>query len=460
MDRLTPLDVWFLHAEDGIDHMHMGLVTRMGGPCPDHADVLADVANRLDRIPRYRQRVAWPALGRPVWVDDTDFDVARHVLRTTVPPPGDEAALADLAGRLFEREIDRAHPLWEIWVIDGFADGSWATVQKVHHSLTDGVGGSALVAALVDAVPDAPPPPPSTWTPSPPPSSLACAADGVVTGLQDAAATLRRWRPAPRKTASTLLDLTAGALTYSHDLLPTHPTVLNGPLHAGRRWLPARVEREDVDAIRRAYGVSLNDVALTAASGGIRDLLLAHGESVAGREVRTLVPVSLRRPSEDGVLHNRVAAMIADLPVGIADPVTRLEVLHDRLGALKRSGETEVTATIVDVSPHLPWVPVTTTLRTAARLLHRHVQRHLNTVTTNVPGPPVPLWWMGRPVQRAWPAVPVGESVRLGIAIFTYLGDVTFGVTADRAALPDADLVARGIESTVASLRQALHATV
>ncbi len=363
-----------------------------------------------------------------------------------------KAALAELASRLFARELDRAHPLWEIWVVDGLADGTWATVMKVHHSLTDGVGGASLVAALVDVTPDAPPPSPVTWTPAPTPGAVRLAADGAVSGVRTAVDAVRRWRPAPRQLAGTALDLTAGALTYSHDLLPTHATVLNGPLHAARAWWPARVARGDVETIRHRHGVSLNDVALTAASGGLRDLLLAHDESVTGRDVRSLVPVSLRHLSEDGVLHNRVAAMIADLPVGIADPVDRLQVVHDRLHDLKNSGETEVTATIVDVSPHLPWVPVTTTLRTAARLLHHHVQRYINTVTTNVPGPPVPLWWMGRPVLRAWPAVPIGESVRLGIAIFTYGDDVTFGVTADRVALPDAHLVARGIEATVASL--------
>lgn len=462
MDRLTPLDVWFLHVEDGIDHMHMALVAVLEGPCPEHADVLADVAGRLDRIPRYRQRVRWAPLGlaNPVWVDDLDFDVAFHVRRATTRPPGDDAALADLVGRLVGRELDRTRPLWEIWVVDGLAEGRWATIMKVHHSLTDGVGGSALVSVLVDASAGVPAPQPSLWHPEPAPSTLGLLVDDWRTRLDPTPA--RRAAAHALRSPGTTLDrmrgVVTGALTYARDLPPTSPTVLNGPLHASRRWWPASVARDAVDAIRRDRQVSLNDVALTIVTGGFRDLLLAHGESVEDRDVRSLVPVNLRRLERDGVLHNRVGAMVADLPVGIADPSQRLDVVHERLAALKASGETQVTASIVETSAHLPWPPVTTAMRAAARLLHTHVQRNVNTVTTNVPGPPGPLWWMGRRILRSWPVTPIGEAVRVGVAIYSYTDAVTFGVTTDREAVPDGHLVARGIERDLEVLAAASRA--
>lgn len=458
MDRLTPLDAWFLHVEDGVDHMHMALVGVLEGPCPDHYAVLTDVAGRLDRVPRYRQRVQWHRLGitAPVWVDDLDFDVADHVRRVTVPAPDDDDALALLVGRLIERELDRTRPLWEIWVVEGLADGTWAAVIKVHHSLTDGVGGSGLVAALMDLVPDPPPPPSSTWVPTPRPPGWRMVVEGPLRRAWSTVAAARPGRAHPGKVLEAARDAVAGSLAYTRDLPPTRPTVLNGPLHPERGWWPASVRRADVEAVRHHHRVSLNDVALTMIAGGLRDLLLAHDESVAAREVRSLVPVSLRQGDRDGVLHNRVGAMVADLPVGIPDPVTRLEVVHERLEALKDSGEIQLTASLVDLSTHLPWAPVTGTLRTVAGLLHVLVQRNVNTVTTNVPGPPVPLWWMGRQIVRAWPVVPIGESVRVGVAIFTYRDQVTFGVTTDPVAVPDGHLVARGLERDLATLVQAL----
>lgn len=458
MDRLTPLDAWFLHVEDGVDHMHMALVGVLEGPCPDHDAVLADVAGRLDRVPRYRQRVQWHRLGitAPVWVDDPHFDVADHVRRATVPAPGDDAALARRVGQLIERELDRTRPLWEIWVVDGLADGTWATVIKVHHSLTDGVGGSGLVAALLDLVPDPPPLPPSTWMPAPRPTGWRMVVEEPLRRAWSTVTTMHPGRPRPGQAIDTARDAVAGSLAYTRDLPPTRPTVLNGPLHPERGWWPASVPRADVEAVRQHHRVSLNDVALTVIAGGLRDLLVAHGEPVAARDVRSLVPVTLRQQDRDGVLHNRVGAMVADLPVGIPDPTARLCVVHQRLEALKGSGEIQLTASLVDLSTHLPWAPVSGTLRTVAGLLHVLVQRNVNTVTTNVPGPPAPLWWMGRQVLRAWPVVPIGESVRVGVAIFTYLDRVTFGVTTDRVAVPDGHLVVRGLERDLATLVAAL----
>ncbi len=456
MDRLTPLDAWFLHVEDGVDHMHMALVCIFEPACPAPDEAADDIARRLDRIPRYRQRVRRAPfdLAAPVWSDDPDFDVRNHVFRTTARAPGDDGALAEVVSELIGTEVDRAHPLWELWIVDGLADGRWAVVTKVHHSLTDGVGGAELFSVLVDADREPPDLPAPDWRPGPDPSRLRVLADRVADQLHPLRVARGAAR-APFRLARSAATSARGLLALAHDVPPTSPTVLNGRLTSSRRWWPATASLADVDRIRAQHGVTVNDVALTAISGGLRDLLVAHGEPLDGREVRSLVPVSLRHLDRDGALHNRVAAMVADLPVGIADPTERLAVVHDRLVALKASHEADVTADLAELGTHLPFLPILIGFHGVTGFLHRFGQRFVNTVTTNVPGPPVPLYWMGRRMERAYPVTPIGECVRVGVAIFSYGGQLTFGVTTD-AAVPDGHLVAAGIERDLGALaRQA-----
>ena len=455
MDRLTPLDAWFLHVEDGVDHMHMALVCVFAPSCPAPDEAAEDIAKRLDRIPRYRQRVRHAPfdVAAPVWSDDPDFDVHNHVHRTTVRAPGDDRRLAEVVSELISTEIDRRHPLWELWLVDGLADGRWAVVTKVHHSLTDGVGGAELFSVLVDASPEPPDLPEPDWQPGPDPSRLRVLVDRVADQLHPlrlVGATTR----APRRVARSAVASAKGLLALAHDVPPTAATVLNGQLTPTRRWWPATTWLADVDCIRSRHAVTVNDVALTAITGGLRDLLLARGEHVDDRDVRSLVPVSLRQLDRDGALHNRVAAMVADLPVGIADPTERLEVVHDRLVRLKASHEADATATVAELGTHLPFLPIVIGFHGVTGFLHRFGQRFVNTVTTNVPGPAVPLYWMGRRMERAYPVTPIGECVRVGVAIFSYDGRLTFGVTTDRAAVPDGHLVAEGIERDLRTMTE------
>jgi diacylglycerol O-acyltransferase len=453
MDRLTPLDAWFLHVEDGVDHMHMALVSVFEPPCPSLEDAADDIARRLDRIPRYRQRVrrAPADLTAPVWFDDPDFDIGNHVRRVAVRAPGDDRMLAEVVGELVSNEVNRTHPLWEVWLVEGLAEGRWATVAKVHHCLTDGVGGAELFSVLLDTTPKSPVLPDTGWEPAADPSGLRVLTERVADAL-DLQRPMRTVLHAPRRLARALLDSTRGLIALARDVPPTSATILNGPLAPCRLWWPATTSLEDVRHIRKAYDVTVNDIALTVIAGGLRDLLLAHDELVENRDVRSLVPVSLREVDLDGALHNRVAAMVADLPVGIADPTERLEVVHDRLAALKASHETDATANLAELGAHLPFLPIVIGFHGVTAFLHRFGQRNVNTVTTNVPGPSVPLYWMGRRMERAYPVTPIGESVRVGIAIFSYGDHLTFGVTTDRSAVPDGHVVATGIERDLAAL--------
>jgi diacylglycerol O-acyltransferase / wax synthase len=456
MDRLTPLDAWFLHVEDGVDHMHIALVAVFEGPPPAYEQVVDDVARRLYRIPRYRQRVhrAPFDLAAPVWADDPDFDVRNHVQRAAVRVPGDDRMLAEVVSDLISNEIDRTHPLWEMWLIEGLAGGHWGLLTKIHHCLTDGVGGAELFSVLVDTSPDAPAPPPANWSPAPPPSWPRMMASQAASRLRPGRAMRAVLRVPGRLTRGTF-DAAQGLAALTHDLPPTAPTILNGPLAPCRLWWPAEVEMAEVDRIRQCHDVTVNDVALTVIAGGLRDLLEHYDEAVDDRDVRSLVPVSLRQIDRHGALHNVVAAMVADLPVGIADPTERLHVVHDRMVALKRSHEADATANLAELGTHMPFLPIMVGFQGVTGFLHRFGQRFVNTVTTNVPGPPLPLYWMGRHMERAYPVTPIGECVRVGVAIFSYGDHLTFGVTADRSAVPDGHLVAEGIERDLAALADA-----
>ena len=185
MDRLSPLDSLFLHVEDGVTHMHIASCAIFEGPPPPYEDVVELIASKLPLLPRYRQRVRFPPanLGPPVWVDDPHFDLAYHVRHSALPPPGGEEELNNLMGRLMAVELDRDHPLWEAWMIEGLTGGRWALISKVHHCMVDGVSGTDLMVQLLDESPRPAAPPPESWMPAPEPSAARLAFDGVVDAL-------------------------------------------------------------------------------------------------------------------------------------------------------------------------------------------------------------------------------------------------------------------------------------
>jgi WS/DGAT/MGAT family acyltransferase len=229
---------------------------------------------------------------------------------------------------------------------------------------------------------------------------------------------------------------------------PGPATSLNGPIGPHRRWDWARSSLADVKRIRKAHGGTVNDVVLAAITRGFRDLLLDRGEPVEGRAVRTLVPVSVRAEHERGTYNNKVSAMFADLPVAIDDPVQRLRSISEQMQRLKESGQAVAAERLTALGGFAPAM----LLALAGRVGTRVPQRAVNTVTTNVPGPQHPLYLAGRRMLEAFPFVPLGGSVRVGVAIFSYDSNISFGVTGDRDAAPDIGVLCRGIERGMAEL--------
>jgi WS/DGAT/MGAT family acyltransferase len=455
MDRLKSLDAVFIDAEDEDPHTSMAIasIAVFEGPPPSHEEFLTYLAGRLPLVPLYRRKLRTVPfrLGRPVWVDDPNFDLRYHVRRTALPAPGEDEQLADLTARVMSQRLDRDHPLWEYWVAEGLAGDRWALISKVHHCMVDGVSGTDLYRVVFDVSPEPAPPAADDWTVGPEPSASRLAAEAAV----DAATlpirqvlALSRASADPRRALTHATDLTRATTRLVPSVWPAARSSLSGQIGRQRRYAWARASLDDIKTIKRAFGGTVNDVVLAAISSGFRALLLARGEQPEPHEVPSLVPVSMRAPGEESIYENRVSATVADLPVHIADPVERLAAVRGELESLKASKEAMVGEALVGLGRYSPYPLASRWVRLAFRL----PQREIVTVTTNVPGPRQPLFGMGRRLEEIIPYVPIAGRVRTGISIFSYCGTITFGLTGDFAANPDLDVLARGIEHGVSEL--------
>jgi diacylglycerol O-acyltransferase / wax synthase len=461
MDRLSPLDALFLHIEDDVNHMHIGSVGIFEGPSPTYEELTATVAGRLALVPRYRQKVAMVplSLGRPVWVDDPHFNIEYHVRHTALPEPGGEPELRRLVGRVMSQRLDRGKPLWEIWMVEGLEDRRWAMVSKVHHCLVDGVAGTELLAVLLDLAPEVPPPVADRWRAAAAPSPVRLATDAIVdlvTSPYEQVRALGSIVRRPRHALDALREAALGSAALSSVVRPTPSTSLNGPIGPHRRYAWTVGTLADIKRIRSTHGGTVNDVVLALVTRGFRELLRSRGEETTGRVIRTLVPVSVRArhgsgPAHgDGTMENRVSALFAELPVGLDDPLARLAAISAQLEGLKQSKQAVAGEVLTSASGFAPAVLLALGTRVATRAARR--MGNLDTVTTNVPGPQFPLYSCGRRMVRACPYVPLAAPIRVGVAIFSYDGELVFGVTGDYDSAPDIDVLVRGISDGFAEL--------
>jgi diacylglycerol O-acyltransferase / wax synthase len=463
MDRLEPLDALFVEAEDEDENTSMAIasIAVLEGPAPSQEEMLALVESRLPLVPRYRQKLRTVPfrLGRPVWADDPDFDLTYHIQRSTLPEPGGDEELASLMAHVMSQRLDRDHPLWEYRVVEGLARDRWALISKVHHSMVDGIGGADLYRLLTEVAPESAQPPADSAESAESAGEEAARTPSTVSLIALAAVdmTLLPLRQArvlsgavadPGSTIRQAAAVTRAVARLSPSLWPATASSLSGNIGKERRYAWARASMDDIKTIKRAFGGTVNDVVLAAISSGFRALLIERGEPLAPHEVPSLVPVSVRAQGDDGGFGNQVSATVADLPVHIADPVERLGAVRTELDSLKASNEAIIGQTLAALGRYSPYMLASWLVRKAFSL----PQREIVTVTTNVPGPREPLYWMGRRLEEIIPYVPIASTVRTGISIFSYDGNVTFGITADYAANPDVEVLARGIEHGVSEL--------
>jgi len=319
--------------------------------------------------------------------------------------------------------------------------------------MVDGIGGADLLAALFEASPESPRPEPVPWQPRPGPSAAeviaAGALDTVTWPLQQLAGLPRlllRRRPSPEE----MLRFGRGLTASARRLAVPAASSLNGTISPHRRWRWTTASLTQVKKIRLAQNVTINDVVLAVITTGFRELLEARGELTEGLVVRTLVPVSLRGENEHQPVSNQISAVLANLPVSEPDPVLRLELLHRQMADLKRSRQ----AVGAELLTGLAGFAAPALLALGSRAAFRMPQPLVQAVTTNVPGPRFPLFILGRQLVELYPYVPIGDNVRIGIAVFSYLDTFSFGITADYSAVPESDLdiLTAGISHGLADL--------
>jgi diacylglycerol O-acyltransferase len=459
MDRLKSLDAEFLHLENGIAHMHIAGACVFGGTPPPYDELVALIAGKMHEIPQYRQRIR-PVpfeLGRPVWVDDPDFDLEYHVRHTALPAPGDDATFARLMGRLMSQPLDRERALWEVWLVEGLEDGRWALVFKVHHSMVDGVAGVQLLAALLDIDPDAVPLSPRPWTPAPEPTAVAKVLDAWAGLASDVAASTRQLAGAlrhPDRAVGVAVSTVSGLSEFIRNFGATTERTPESIIGPHRTWAHAAASLAEVKEVGKAFGGTVNDVVLAAMAGSFRELLLSRGLDPATTIVRSAVPVSTRGADVHGVPDNRVSLILYDLPVSVADPVERLATVCSEMGVRKGSHMSEAGEALVTISDLAPPMVVGTISRLVARVMQRVPQRAIDTITTNVPGPQFPLYCLGREMIELRPFVPIAYGIRHSTGIMSYNGRLFFGVTGDLDAADDVQRLASGAVAAIGELSE------
>ena len=461
--RLSALDASFLYMESPTTAMHVGSVARFtppsaestGGEPFDYDAFCGLVARRISLVPRYRQKLRWVPghLANPVWVDDEDFDITYHVRRSALPKPGDDNQLRALVGRLQARPLDRARPLWEIYLVEGLADGRFAIITKTHHAMVDGISAVDIGTVLLDATPTPEEPPEDHWVPTPEPSRAGLLLGAVTDTLRRPTVALDTVRSSvgdAKVVAGRALGALSGIASVARTSLRSAPeSPLNATIGEQRRFGMASTSLAASPRIRPTHGGTVNDVVLATVAGALRAWLLTRGESVVpSTTVRAMVPVSVRTESQDGALGNRVSSYFVDLPVGEASPVVRLHQVSYAMKGHKESGSAVGADALVRLTGFAP-----PTIHSAAARLGAGLSRRLfNVIVTNVPGPQFPLYAAGAQMDDCFPVVPLSKGQAVSIGLMSYNGGVYYGMNCDRDAMPDIDVLASCIEESLAEL--------
>ncbi len=460
-DRLGALDASFLGLEDSDCHMHVGAVsifdaspvqTDEGGIDIDR--LRAAILSKLHLVPRFRQRLAYvPYESLPIWVDDTQFRLAYHVRHTALPKPGDERVLKRLAGRIMSAPLDRKRPLWEMWFVEGLDGGQrFAIISKTHHCMIDGIAGADLMSVLMEPFPESVIPEPQPWRAFPVPSRARLLVDEAKRRLGqplDAAtavlSAVQRPYEALAKVGETVRAL---GETFEPAFRPASPTPLNEEIGPHRRFDWTAMPIADLKAVKNALGGTLNDVVLATVAGALRRFFIQRNLDPDELQIRALVPVNVRHEDERGQMGNRVAEMIAELPVQIEDPVARLRAVTEHMSDLKKRKH----ALGAQVMTQLAEWTVPNLLVQAVRLAGR--TRAYNLIVTNVPGPQIPLYFLGSPMRTAYPVVPLFHDLCLVIGLFSYNGGLFWGMNADWERVPDLHDIVAFLEESFRELQQ------
>ena len=462
-EPLSYLDSSFLALESRTSHMHVaGVALFDGSPLKaedggiDIERVRAHIESKLQYIPRYRQRLEWvPYDRRPVWIDDAHFTFDYHVRHTSLPRPGTDEQLKQLAGRIVSTKLDRNKPLWELWVVEGLSEDRFAIIAKIHHCMIDGISGVDLTTILMNVIPDNTLEEIPEWKPRPAPTSsqLAVAEAArftrrLIDGLGNLGEKVKNGKTISERTIdksiAALTSLRSGWLTAA-DRTPLNPDI--GP---NRRFDWTALELDDVKTIKNSLGGSVNDVVLAITAGAVRSFLTEDRDYDPGdSEFRIMNPVSTRSASQAGKLGNQVAMWLVELPIDEPDPAARYQLIKERTAHLKKTDQALGAATLVEVSSGTP----ITLLSLANRVVGSKI-RPFNMTVTNIPGPQFPMYLLGAQMQANYPMVPLWAQHGIGVALFSYNGRLLWGLQADYDAVPDTGVFLNTIHDSFHELQK------
>ena len=460
MKRLSGTDALFLSMEQPNWHQHIGgltIIDRSEAPGFGFLAMRQLMLDRMALTPKFMWKLHQVPLNLdlPIWVDDDDFDVDNHLHHVALPAPGGDAELATLTGKILSRQLDRRRPLWDLWFVEGLPNDRVAFVSKFHHCLLDGMSGASLATVLFDFAPDADPPeiPPDDEIEraGPAPSDAELLARASVPALATPLKLTNYLARGARRGATMFSMAREGVGVVPQDV-PT--TVFNGSVGPKRRLAFCSVAMDDVKAVKNHYEVKVNDVVLAICAGALRRYLEERGE-LPDRPLLTGVPVSTRE-DDDGSYDNKLANMIVSLATDVDDPGERLRAIHE-----SSMGAKELTAAvrahqIPSMGEVVPPAVLNVAVQTiAASGLISILPTAMNTIISNVPGPPFPLYIGGARVTGIFSASIIAETMGLNITLFSYMDRLDFGLMVDPEVVPDPWTIADGFHDALAELMAA-----
>lgn len=455
-ERLSAQDASFLYMERSEAPLHIGSIAVFDGDVP-YGEFVDNIRAKLHLIPRYQQ-IVLPApfnIGHPTWEWDPDFDLHRHIFEINLDKPGTDEQMHEKAAELFAPMLERNKPLWELYLIHGLSGGRSALVSKVHHCLVDGVSGIELLMIMLDVsatpIPPMPVPEVEKEPPAPPLSRFFDAIfDNVKTDIDRLAA--RSQLRLDIAGGETQVRSIARALetTVPYFQVPVTRAPFNQPLRGGRHVAFSEFSFQEIRHIRQAAGGTVNDVVLTVLGGALGRYLELHGQTTHGRTARILTPVNVRKDDEKGALGNRVSMLLVPVPVGISDPIKRLQAVTSRTDALKRQHIADGIESLSGVIGGTP--PI---LQAAAGLLPPPPNTIANMVCTNVPGPMIPLYSVGHRLLGHYPLVPIAFEMGVGLGVTSYDQKLYFGYMADAHACQDVQHLKEFTDQAFVELRSA-----
>ncbi len=460
-DRLTALDNSFLVLEKPNAYMHVAsTITFDSGPLRtpeggvDVEAIKRLTAAKLHLIPRYRQKLQYiPLEQHPVWVDDERFSIDYHIRHTSLPRPGTLDQLKRMSARIMQTHLDRSKPLWETWIVEGLEGDRFAMISKVHHCMIDGVSGVDLLNILLSTEPTQELPVAPPFVPRPAPRGRELLRDEIVRRLALPFQLVRDVRQFAREAEDfrrelqvrgrAIAEMLGWALSQASD------TPLNEPVGPNRRFDWLAMDIDEIKLLRKALGVSLNDVVLATVAGAVRHFFQQRRVTLEGLDFRVMAPVSVRRDSQRGAMGNQVSAWIIPLPLAEPDPIARVRAICEVTTRLKESKQAVAAEALTQAAEWMPSTLLSLGARNATRLLP------FNLVVTNVPGPQVPMYMLGARMLESYPNVPLADRLGLGIALLSYAGKLHWGFNADYDLLPDLDLFVQAIRESYQELRKA-----